>query len=445
MNLSTTTLGAERTPVKHLDRQPTKMTKKNKTKYKKAPQAPRRFKSAYMFFSTTKHKEIREELASRGIAEKTTNIAKLVSIAWKALSPEERERWDELARQDKARFEVEKSLYTGPWKVPAKKRSQKDPNAPKRPMSAFLAYSHARRAEVKKKNPNMNNAEISRVLASMWKGAADEEKKEHIDKEYKLRQKYLTEIAIWRENTEKELSDQRKHREDIAMKTVAARGGPAAIQEEVAQQHQHAYEKEAAAQSHGAYPPGYYPPPHHYYGSPQDYARGGQYPGAPPYYPPSSSSQQPPYDQQHGPRSSESQQQEGYPPVDYYASGNYGYYPPPSAAVGAYQPPAAGHHEHYQNGYGSSYAAGAAGDYPPPSHAAAQSAYAGYYDQQAPYPPQGGAAASESYDRGPYPPASQQPGCGFPDPHSRDSKPSADHHHRGGREDDPPAGSKHSI
>jgi hypothetical protein len=28
-------------------------------KYKKAPQAPRRFKSSYMFFSTEKHKEIR--------------------------------------------------------------------------------------------------------------------------------------------------------------------------------------------------------------------------------------------------------------------------------------------------------------------------------------------------------------------------------------------------
>ena len=30
-------------------------------KYKKAPQAPRRFKSSYMFFSTEKHKEIRQE------------------------------------------------------------------------------------------------------------------------------------------------------------------------------------------------------------------------------------------------------------------------------------------------------------------------------------------------------------------------------------------------
>lgn len=35
-------------------------------KYKKAPNAPRRFKSSYMFFSTFKHKQIREELAKEG-------------------------------------------------------------------------------------------------------------------------------------------------------------------------------------------------------------------------------------------------------------------------------------------------------------------------------------------------------------------------------------------
>lgn len=34
-------------------------------KYKKAPQAPRRFKSSYMFFSTEKHKAIRKELTEK--------------------------------------------------------------------------------------------------------------------------------------------------------------------------------------------------------------------------------------------------------------------------------------------------------------------------------------------------------------------------------------------
>jgi hypothetical protein len=51
---------------------PGKATKKASTriKYKKAPGAPRRFKSAYMFFSTEKHRSIREELAEKGKSEK---------------------------------------------------------------------------------------------------------------------------------------------------------------------------------------------------------------------------------------------------------------------------------------------------------------------------------------------------------------------------------------
>jgi hypothetical protein len=42
-------------------------------KYKKAPNAPRRFKSSYMFFSTFKHKQIREELAKEGKNSKVSD------------------------------------------------------------------------------------------------------------------------------------------------------------------------------------------------------------------------------------------------------------------------------------------------------------------------------------------------------------------------------------
>lgn len=64
--------------------------KKQQIKYEKAPLAPRRFKSAYMFFSTEKHKSIRE---ANGGKMKTTDVAKMVSQAWKALSKEERTKW----------------------------------------------------------------------------------------------------------------------------------------------------------------------------------------------------------------------------------------------------------------------------------------------------------------------------------------------------------------
>lgn len=404
-------IGAERSPVTKQLIKSAKMKKKNiKTKYKKAPQAPRRFKSAYMFFSTTKHKDIREELGGRGIVEKTTNIAKLVSQAWKELTPEVKELWEEMARQDKARFEVEKSLYTGPWKVPAKKRSQKDPNAPKRPMSAFLAYSHAKRAEVKKKSPTMNNAEISRVLAQLWKEAPEEEKKDHIDKEYQLRQKYLSEIAVWRENTEKEFNEQRKHREDIAMKTVVARSRASSMNEDgrdpSASQRLGSHEKDGGTREQGTgnYA-GYYHPSHHFYnhGAAQgSYSQDYRPPYSSSYYHNASSQQQPPQEQyEQPPRTGAEPSQDGY--SDYYPPSAYGYYPPPGSTP---YPP--GHEQYAPNGFGGGYA-----DYPPQHKQ--NGAYGSYYDHQ-PYPPP---HDEQVYDRDQY--AHEPPPPGYHPPYGDNS------------------------
>lgn len=191
-------------------------------KYKKAPQAPRRFKSSYMFFSTKKHKEIRAELAEKGEGNKlsTTEVAKMVSQAWKALPDEEREKWEVMARQDKARYEMEKSMYTGPWKVPATKRVSKDPKAPKRPMSAFLSFSNSKRADVKSEHQGAKNAEISRILAQMWKEADPDEKKKFIDEEFALRQRYKIAMSEWKRQSEEEIEMKRKEREDEAMRAV---------------------------------------------------------------------------------------------------------------------------------------------------------------------------------------------------------------------------------
>jgi len=118
--------GIPGTGTRHLSHQKRTAIQLNKfgseVKYKKAPQAPRRFKSPYIFYSTTKHKEIRAELMMHmeegGPKLNTPEVAKLVSKAWKALSKEERQKWDDLATQDRERYEKEKLAYTGPWKVP---------------------------------------------------------------------------------------------------------------------------------------------------------------------------------------------------------------------------------------------------------------------------------------------------------------------------------------
>jgi HMG (high mobility group) box len=150
----------------------------------------------------------------------TTDVAKMVSQAWKDLSEDERERWEEMARQDKARFEMEKSMYTGPWKVPATKRTGKDPTAPKRPMSAFLSFSNSKRSQVKAKFKDTNNAEISRILARMWKESPPEDKSKFIDEEYRLRQDYKIAMAEWKRQSEAEFKSKRAERENQAMQAV---------------------------------------------------------------------------------------------------------------------------------------------------------------------------------------------------------------------------------
>lgn len=114
------------------------------------------------------------------------------------MTPEEKQPWEDKAREDKVRYEMEKNMYTGPWKIPAKRKTRKDKNAPRRPMSAFLDFAQDKRAKVRAANPDMANTDVSRELAKVWKEAPQEVRQVHIEKEAKLRAEYKVAIAEWR-------------------------------------------------------------------------------------------------------------------------------------------------------------------------------------------------------------------------------------------------------
>jgi hypothetical protein len=155
-------------------------------------------------------------------------VAKLVSEAWRELPPDERKKWEDMAKEDRARYEEERRTYRGPWKVAVSKKPYKDPNAPKRPMSAFLMYSNGRRAAVKKENPDFSNGEISRLLSEMWRKASEEDRQKYIKEEFELRTKYKEDMAKWKKEAEEkekelvakqaeeELNNPPPHREALA-------------------------------------------------------------------------------------------------------------------------------------------------------------------------------------------------------------------------------------
>jgi high mobility group protein B1 len=148
-------------------------------------------------------------------------VAKLVSKAWKELSGEEKEVWEEIARKDKARYEMEKSMYKGPWKVQAKRKFlRKDHEAPTRPMPGYLSFSNDTRAEVKAQYPfsadSTSTTEISssRILEQQMclgtkQASEQDERKEHV-----LDEENKADIAEWNRVKELEYLVVRRGRED---------------------------------------------------------------------------------------------------------------------------------------------------------------------------------------------------------------------------------------
>ena len=276
------------------------------------------------------------------------------------MKPEDRAVWDEKDRLDKERFEVEKALYTGPWKIPVKQKSQKDPGAPKRPMSSFLSYSNSKRSEIKRTHPGISNSDASKLLAKMWKEALCEEKREHIEREERLREIYKREIAEYRNKKKNDIEEVREEREKAALRYIDNRAkgiidesellsvswGPNEGSNNGTNPEQQGHYPPHAAYDGAAYGDPYYshpyhhgpPPPHGYHAPPIPHGYHGGPPPQPHYYaahgqPP------PPAHFAHGAHQGEGRDAPPPPPPH----GHYGYY---DDVYGGYAPQHYHHHHH---------------------------------------------------------------------------------------------------
>jgi high mobility group protein B1 len=81
------------------------------------------------------------------------------------MDAEARQKYTDLSAKDKARYQNEKAAYKG--KTMAKK--EKDPNAPKRPLSAYLYYASERRPNLKKEDPTLSFIDATKQIALEWK------------------------------------------------------------------------------------------------------------------------------------------------------------------------------------------------------------------------------------------------------------------------------------
>ena len=171
-----------------LKRSGTKTASSKKTsakgRKKKDPNAPKRALSAYMYFAQAARPGIKEENPEASFGE----TGKLIAAAWANVTAKDKKKYEAQAAKDKLRWQEEKEEYekTKPASVPGEKkekgsgkRKKKDPNAPKRSLSAYMYFAQAARPGIVEENPELSFGGIGKAIAAAWKAIGSKDKKKY--------------------------------------------------------------------------------------------------------------------------------------------------------------------------------------------------------------------------------------------------------------------------
>ena len=172
----------------------------------KDPNAPKKGKSAYIFFCAAMRPQVKEELGEEGKSSIMAELGK----RWKLLKEdddraEELAEYTKMAADDKARYEdekengksaepvqekpkkqakkVEEEVETDDEKPTPKKQKKTDDEkkeSPKKKTGYAYFCSHNREG-VKTDNPDMKAQDVTRELARLWKELTKDEQKEWSD------------------------------------------------------------------------------------------------------------------------------------------------------------------------------------------------------------------------------------------------------------------------
>ncbi len=144
-----------------------------KTKIPRDPNAPKRNLSAYLLYQNA----MRDEFRAQNPAMTFGQLSKFTSSMYSELTAEEKHSWQARAEADKARYLNELAHYTPPAGYDANgnfimraqfsqsKKRERDPNAPKRNLSAYLLYQNAMREQFKRDNPGMTFGQLSKYTS----------------------------------------------------------------------------------------------------------------------------------------------------------------------------------------------------------------------------------------------------------------------------------------
>lgn len=143
---------------------------------------------------------IREEHKKKHPEEQIvfSEFSKKCAEKWKTMSAKEKKRFEELAANDKQRYERENAQWqsTHVGAKGKKRKHLKDPNAPKRSISAFFFFCDEERPKVREIHPEWRVGDVAKELSKRWEACTNKPKYEALAAADKAR--YEREIAIYK-------------------------------------------------------------------------------------------------------------------------------------------------------------------------------------------------------------------------------------------------------
>ncbi|CAB3368889.1 high mobility group protein DSP1-like isoform X2 [Cloeon dipterum] len=160
---------------------------------------PRGRMTAYAFFVQTCREEHKKKHPEESVV--FAEFSKKCAERWKTMLDKEKKRFHEMAEKDKKRYELEMKDYKPAKgeKIRGKKRKHlKDPNAPKRSLSAFFWFCNDERPKVKAINPEYGVGDIAKELGRRWSDAEPETKSKYEAMAEKDKARYDREMTAYK-------------------------------------------------------------------------------------------------------------------------------------------------------------------------------------------------------------------------------------------------------
>jgi len=145
---------------------------------------PRGRMTAYAFFVQTCREEHKKKHPDESVV--FAEFSRKCAEKWKGMNGKEKKRFEDMAEKDKRRFEDEMANYSPP-KGGDKRKRKKDPNAPKRALSAFFFFNKEERENVKRDFPSYGVGDIAKELGKRWEKCTDKPKYEALARGDKAR------------------------------------------------------------------------------------------------------------------------------------------------------------------------------------------------------------------------------------------------------------------